>query len=258
MDLLKLTVKENGVLWTGLLGVYYTGSAVAEAAFQRCMKLRQEKGLPGINSADINRQIWDNWDWEAAGEEWTPTPEWKASLLEHILRPNVPENSVIVEIGPGGGRWTEHLIPRASRFTGIDISAKCIEICSAKFADAQNAQFRVGSGTDLPGVEEESTDIIWSFDVFVHINQPEVQNYVREFRRVLKPGGRVIIHHGSAAGVHGGWRSNLTTEAFNRMLEGQGFKVLEQMTEWKDAQTGKTHEVGLYQDVVTVFEKPQG
>ncbi len=256
LRLLQLSVKENGIFWTGLLGVYYATSAVSEAAFGKMMKMRRERGLPGVNSAEINREIWDNWDWDAAGEEWTPNADWKDSLITHILLPNVPENVDIVEIGPGAGRWTEHLIPRASRFVGIDISRKCVEICSEKFADARHAEFRLGEGHNLPEVGGGSVDVIWSFDVFVHINREQFERYLAEFNRVLKPGGRVIIHHGSEAGVHGGWRSNVTTAWLNEALQTHGFERLDQFQNWEDAHTGKAHEVGLYQDVVTIFAKP--
>jgi ubiquinone/menaquinone biosynthesis C-methylase UbiE len=257
LNLLKLSVKENGIGWTSLLGIYYVGSAVSDAAFGRMMKLRESKGLPGVNSADINREIWQTWNWDAGGEEWTISDEWKASLLRNILEPNVSLGSVVVEIGPGAGRWTEHLVKRASKLTGIDISQTCVNICTQKFGKPGTVEFRKTEGCDLPGIADGSLDVIWSFDVFVHINQPEVKKYLGEFARTLKPGGksRAIIHHGSAAGVHGGWRSNLTTAALNEMAAAAGLKVEKQFQRWTDPKTGQTHEVGLYQDLVTVLVK---
>lgn len=257
LNLLKLSVKENGLGWTGLLGIYYVGSAVSDAAFGRMMKLRVAKGLPGINSAGANREIWQTWNWDGGGEEWTISEEWKESLIRNILEPNVKLGAVMVEIGPGAGRWTEHLVKRASKLTGIDISQTCVDICEKKFGKPGVVEFRKTDGCDLPGIADSSLDVIWSFDVFVHINQPEVKKYLEEFARTLKPGGvsKAIIHHGSAAGVHGGWRSTLTTEAMNEMAAAAGLKVEKQFQRWTDPKTGQTHEVGLYQDVVTVLVK---
>ena len=96
-------------------------------------------------------------------------------------------------------------------------------------------------------------DALWSYDVFVHINEPEAASYAREFARVLKPGARGVIQHGAIAGEKGGWRSTLTTESFARILGEAGLRVIRQFDHWEDA--GKRHECGLYGDVITVFER---
>lgn len=252
--LLLLTLKENGLIYTSLLGAYYAGSTVSDLAFSAMQSLRKKRGLPGLNSRGLNAEIWDNWDWNAAGDEWTPSAAWKESLVEHVLKPRVPEGSDIVEIGPGAGRWTEHLLPRAKSYAGLDISKKCVEICSAKFAGSQNARFAVNEGNNLPGVADASADVIWSFDVFVHINLADIATYLEEFKRVLRPGGRAIIHHGTTAGHGGGWRSDATTAELNALIARKGLRVAEQFDHWTDA--GQRHEVGLYHDQVTVIEKP--
>ena len=203
MKLMRLAIKENGVVWSTCLGAYYASSAVAEKAFGVMDALRKRKGLPGLNSAAMNKVIWEAWDWSAAGEEWTPSSEWKASLIRKVLEPNVPEGSRVLEIGPGGGRWTGELLKRAAKLTGVDISETCVEKCRERFGDDDKAEFFVVSGSDLEGVEDGSIDVIWSFDVFVHINEAEVEGYAKEFARVLAPGGCGIIHHGSIGVVMG-------------------------------------------------------
>ena len=88
---------------------------------------------PKPNTIENNLEEWSNWDWSKHGEEWSNTPEWKNNLIEHVLKPNVPINSNILEIGPGAGRWTEHLVERAARLILIDLVPKCIEICKERF-----------------------------------------------------------------------------------------------------------------------------
>ncbi len=117
-------------------------------------------------------------------------------------------------------------------------------------------EFWVGSGADLSGVETGSTDAIWSFDVFVHINKPQFEAYTKEFARVLKPGGRGVVHHGAVGGATGGWRSDVTTGDVERFLSAAGLRVKEQLSSWWDADTEV--KAGLYGDVVTVFEKDVG
>jgi ubiquinone/menaquinone biosynthesis C-methylase UbiE len=255
MKLFGLAVRENGLLWTMQMGVYYLGSGIADASFAAAARRRVAHGLPGMNSARMNKLIWDRWDWGAKGEEWSISPEWKTSVIKSFLNPNVPPNNDVVEIGPGAGRWTEVLIDRCRQVRAIDISETCVEVCTARFAKANNATFIVGSGADLASEPDASADAIWSFDVFVHINKAQFAPYTREFARVLRPGGRGVIHHGSVAGVNGGWRSDATTADVAKFITEAGLTVETQTTEWSDE--GQEFQAGLYKDVITVFSKPR-
>lgn len=247
-------VRQNGVLWTGCLGGYYLASAVADRAFQAMDSLRKRHQLPGLNSASLNKMIWESWDWQAQGEEWTPSDEWKQSVIGQILRKHMPENGRLVEIGPGGGRWTEELQARANHLTAVDISEECLRVCQERFKGHDHIDWVLTPGNELPGVEDGSTDAIWSFDVFVHINRAEVEGYAKEFARVLKPGGVGVLHHGTTGGATGGWRSNLTSESLKEVLTDAGLEVVNQFTSWTDGE--HEHQAGLYEDAITVFRKP--
>jgi SAM-dependent methyltransferase len=219
----RIALEENGPAWCFLMLLYYASSTVSHKAFATMDRLRRTRGIPGLNSRRLNKEIWEAWDWNTSGgEEWSATPQSKEGLIRFVLEPEIPEGGRILEIGPGGGRWTGALIARAREYLGIDISATCVEHCRRRFADEAKARFAVGSGADLAGVEDSSIDAIWSFDVFVHINVAEVEGYAAEFRRVLRPGGVGVIHHGGVGGATGGWRSNVTGAAFEEILKRSG------------------------------------
>jgi len=251
----RLALKENGILWTVLLGTYYVFSGLADKAFAAMARRRIRKNLPGLNSAAMNRLIWNSWDWSSAGEEWTPSPDWKESVLSQVLRPHIGEGGVVVEIGPGGGRWTEELQKRAARLVGLDISQACIDTCRERFAGCDNVEFRVTGGTDLAGIADASVDSIWSFDVFVHINEQELRAYAAEFARVLKAGGGGVLHHGTAGGSTGGWRSDVTDTRMRELLGEAGLEVADQFRSWTDPGSGVEHQAGLYDDAITVFRR---
>lgn len=68
-------------------------------------KLGRLLGLkPKENTIANNRSVWNRHNWDKHGEEWSNHPGWKESVLEHILHPNLSNNSVVLEVGPGGGR----------------------------------------------------------------------------------------------------------------------------------------------------------
>lgn len=249
-----LVLKENGPVWCGWLGLYTAASGIADRAFKLMDERRRRLGIPGLNSRELNKAIWESWDWSAAGEEWTPSEEWKASVMRSVLDKHIPAGKAVLEIGPGGGRWTGRLIERASGYTGVDISESCVRLCGEKFGGSAKAKFIVGSGRDLKGIADGSIEALWSFDVFVHINQAEVEAYADEFKRVMSSGAVGVIHHGSVGGAAGGWRSNLTHEAMSKLLRERGFEVVDSFLEWQDG--GTTHQAGLYKDVITVFRRP--
>jgi ubiquinone/menaquinone biosynthesis C-methylase UbiE len=235
------------------LSVYGLASGIAEASFDSLQRRKRDKKLPGLSSLRANKEIWENWNWEAGGEEWTLGPEWKDSLIKNVLRRYIPPGGHILEIGPGAGRWTGVLFDMADAFTAVDVAKSCIQVCQEKFGNQPRARFILGNGKDLTGVANESVDSIWSFDAFVHINIPETASYVREFQRVMRPGGVGVVHHGKHGGLEG-WRSNLTSAVFREMLETAGFQVVAELETWKDS--GAEYRVGLYSDAITIFSRP--
>ena len=246
-------LRDNGPIWCAMFGLYYVSSAIADKASGSMTRLRIQKGVPGLNSVAMNREIWNSWDWSAAGKEWTVSDAWYESLIRNVLRRWIPSGSSVLEIGPGAGRWSEPLIDLAGRYVGVDVSTGAIEFCRKRFRDARDAEFMVGSGTDLSGVADQSIDRIWSFDVFVHINAADIAKYLDEFNRVLKPGGLAIIHHGTVAGQLGGWRSDLMGSAMNTLLAERGFVLQASVDRWDDC--GSSTALSGYGDLISIFAR---
>jgi ubiquinone/menaquinone biosynthesis C-methylase UbiE len=254
VKLLWNSIRENGFIWTCLLSIYYISSGIAEASFDKLQRVKIERQLPGTSGLKTNKEIWENWNWAAGGEEWTPSPEWKESLTNNVLRKYIRPGGHILEIGPGAGRWTGVLVEMSGTFTAVDIAESCIRICRQQYGDKLGTTFLVGNGQDLAGVADASIDSLWSFDVFVHINVSETARYVNEFKRVMRSGSVGVVHHGRDGGLSGGWRSNLTSAAFRRLLQDAGFRVVREFQTWQH--DGKEYPVGLYHDEVTVFSLP--
>ncbi|HEV3093393.1 MAG TPA: class I SAM-dependent methyltransferase [Solirubrobacteraceae bacterium] len=187
------------------------------------------------NSARENRQRWDGWDWSNGGEEWSASPEWRDALIDDVLARWIPHDRAVLEIGPGAGRWSQALMERASSLILVDVSERPLELCRSRFQDAENLEFVLSSGADIPGIADGSIDAVWSFDVFVHIAPLDQASYLSEIARVLTPGGVAVIHHsdGRNRGLipsRHGWRSPMSRGLFASLASRSGLLVERQLT----------------------------
>jgi SAM-dependent methyltransferase len=114
----------------------------------------------------------------------------------------------ILEIGPGGGRWTTILLPKCRRLVAADTSRTMLDMVRARFAGDPRLECLHLDGHGLGPVADASVDAVFSFDVFVHLPQWDVFQYLRETARVLRPGGKAVIHHGNVFSELG-WRNFL-------------------------------------------------
>lgn len=213
-------------------------------------KAKKIVDLPS-HTVDQNRHVWNTYDWSQKGEEWTEhatKPEqWKADLLEKMMFRYLKPSSVVLEIGPGAGRWTEHLLKNAKFLILVDIAPKCIEMCKERFAGQSNIEYHVIK-ENIDFLLDNSIDFIWSYDVFVHINPSDIKRYIENIRRVLKLGGIAIIHHSgseyeSEQIAKKGFRAQMTAEKFAEIVNERGMGIVEQNREL-------VHKKG---DIITVF-----
>jgi SAM-dependent methyltransferase len=95
-----------------------------------------------------------------------------------------------LEIGCGPGRIMRLLSRHFGEIHGVDVSDEMIRLAEEKLKDLPNAHVRNSDGASLSGFDDDSFDFVYSYAVFQHIPSREVVfSYLREARRVLKPGG---------------------------------------------------------------------
>lgn len=250
---LRQLAARNGMGWFVRFALNTLARRSFESTSRRLQRFEQKKGLPGFHDAELQRIVWNAYDWSRDGEEWTQSEEWKRSVVEALMLPQVSRRGDVLEIGPGGGRWSSTLHELANRLILVDVSATCIETCRTKFGHLSHVEFLVGDGRTLNGVNDASIDLIWSFDAFVHISAADTRSYFQEFARVLRPGGRAIIHHPGVGPIRGGFRSDTTTEAVQRIAHEAGLRVQSQIDSW--THDGRNYDVRWFGDMISIVEK---
>jgi SAM-dependent methyltransferase len=85
--------------------------------------------------------------------------------------------------------------------TLVDLTPRCIDACRERFAGEQHLRFIVNDGRSLPGIDDRSMDLVFSFDSLVHVEVEVMQGYISELARVLRPEGSAFLHHSNMAAL---------------------------------------------------------
>lgn len=110
----------------------------------------------------------------------------------NVLRSTVgicPDDDCL-EIGCGVGRVGRGLAPLVRRWSGCDVAPNMVGHARTRLRDLPNADVTEISGYELSGIPDASYDLVYCTVVFMHLDEWDRFNYVREAWRVLRPGGR--------------------------------------------------------------------
>ncbi len=95
-----------------------------------------------------------------------------------------------LEIGCGPGRLIKPLSRHFGEIHGVDVSDEMIRLARERLAHIPHAHVHATNGASLAQFADESFEFVYSYAVFQHIpSRDVVLEYMREIRRVLKPGG---------------------------------------------------------------------
>jgi ubiquinone/menaquinone biosynthesis C-methylase UbiE len=103
-----------------------------------------------------------------------------------------------LDVGCGRGELVLHLARLGRSAIGIDYSKSAIEICQdtlikEKAPVRRLGQFKLANVTNLP-FQAETFDAVFMLDVVEHLTKEETEKALSELKRVLKKGGRIIVH----------------------------------------------------------------
>jgi ubiquinone/menaquinone biosynthesis C-methylase UbiE len=114
-------------------------------------------------------------------------------LLEAGLRPGMR----VLDVACGVGTvtcWIAEQVGRRGRVVAVDISPDQLAVARATWASCDGllpVEFLEASAYDT-GLPAESFDVVHTRLLLCHLNRPE--DAIREFYRVLKPGGVFVCH----------------------------------------------------------------
>lgn len=183
---------------------------------------------------------------EAVGRWWSEAPyfaeaerhmdlQWRELILP-FLRLDEPgiDCGVTVDLGAGRGRTASKLLPLAGRLHLVDLHANNLEACRHRFGGDPRLSYHVTEGRSLP-LPNATATFLFCFDSMVHFDSDVVRAYLREIRRVLRPGGHAFLHHSNTTSHPGGdfkaqpqWRNFMSKELLAHYAFKEGLDVLRQ------------------------------
>jgi len=141
-----------------------------------------------------------------------------------------------LEIGPGTGMFSKEF--RAWRLNYfLEIIPELERKIRRRFKPAHNKylKFYTTDRTECSTIPEGSCNFVFSWDTFVFFTQKHIQQYLRDIKRVLIPGGYCFIHYADChfdydlhEAKRGYWNFNTKT-AMKKIIQDEGYEVIEML-----------------------------
>lgn len=114
---------------------------------------------------------------------------------------NLKNNSRVLDIGCGVGRWGNHVLETISpkgKYVGVDYSGNILHLAREHFKANENFAFYESSFQDvmqnLPDNDiQDKFDIILVNGVMVYINDTDIAECMQNLRELIRSGGRLYI-----------------------------------------------------------------
>jgi len=122
-----------------------------------------------------------------------------AETLEHLapIRDRVLDNAriepgeTLLDVGCGDGLIAFGALQRGARVVFSDVSQELLDVCREIAAGDERCTFVQADATDLSPIADASVDAVTLRSVLIYV--AERARAFAEFRRVLKPGGRISL-----------------------------------------------------------------
>lgn len=174
--------------------LFYLPIDLADKIFGRSSNIIPPRGLIYTGSS-------------AGAAEYIAQSKFQLELLKKYI--NLKPSDDILDIGSGIGRTAYALtefLDKKSTYEGFDVVKSGVEWCKKKISsrypnfnfiyvplhnDLYNTNNAKASKFSFP-YKENTFDKVFLFSVFTHMQPEEIDNYLSEIARVLKPGGQCL------------------------------------------------------------------
>lgn len=113
-------------------------------------------------------------------------------LRDTLIYNGLQKDHYVIDVGCGSGRLAKPLAQwLEGKYLGIDVVPDLLNY-ARNVAQRPDWRFELASGLTIPE-QDQQADMVCFFSVFTHLLHEESFVYLRETKRVLKPGGKVVL-----------------------------------------------------------------
>ncbi len=156
-----------------------------------------------------------------------------SKVVSKYISPYVQKDSIVLEIGSGGGRWTSYLL-KAKEIIIVELNPEFFDYLKKRFRkNISKINFYKTSGYNLDGIQSDYVDFIFTFGVFVHTDPEGIFEYLKNIKRVLKPSGVAVIQYSDKTKKFGKMNksfSNMNPKKMEGFVSKYKFKILDHNT----------------------------
>ena len=127
-----------------------------------------------------------------------PQP-WRWERRRALLLGEARPGERVLDLGCGAGRFVAALRDAGADAVGVELAEAALQRARA---NASGADLRLVEGDGSLPLEHASIDFVWCSEVLEHV--ADTEHLLLEVRRVLRPGGRLLVtvpFHGRAKGA---------------------------------------------------------
>lgn len=143
----------------------------------------------------------DNTFYEQYGERWYTAFDDPIALLRAENKVKVPwileylgkhhkNHQSVLDVGCGGGFLSNDLALAGFKVTGVDLSLESLKVAEV-YDRTRSVKYQQADAFHLP-YPDQSFDVVTAMDFLEHVDDPA--RVIKEFSRVLKPGGLFFFH----------------------------------------------------------------
>jgi ubiquinone/menaquinone biosynthesis C-methylase UbiE len=128
-------------------------------------------------------------------EEFFATGEGEVAMIMAAAdRLDLPTGrSAALDFGCGVGRLTQALARHFDRVTGVDLAPSMIEQARTHNRHPDRCSYLLNGKDNLALLRDDSFDLVVSIITLQHMRPRYIRRYLREFVRVLRPGGLLVF-----------------------------------------------------------------
>lgn len=129
---------------------------------------------------DYYEQLWERLPEDLATPEWAIRSRWLQAHLRARER--------VLDLGCGDGRFTELIAQAGAEVVGVEVAEAALARARRR---APTLDFRLAPIDGALPLPDNDVQLVWASEVIEHVSDTAV--WLSEVRRVLAPGGRLLI-----------------------------------------------------------------